>query len=296
MDAILGFGLRQYSGLEERLERGELVTFSPCPFPLPEGDDRAFLFDQRLKISKKNISFNPETNKAAGFQQQSPPHAEQLTRILVEFSRNARNWLAGLVPRYAGAWRADRASYRPEEEATRRLRLTARNDLLHIDAFPSRPTQGWRILRLYVNINLAEPRVWVTSDNFATLLATYGQTVGLPNMFSEGWAWRFGQGLFNIFQPGSGARTVYDRFMLRFHHFLKTYDSFQERAPKRFWHFAPGSAWLAFTDALSHAELRGRHALEHSFFIAPETLALPDQSPAALLQRACGMPVLPHAA
>jgi hypothetical protein len=84
--------------------------------------------------------------------------------------------------------------------------------------------------------------------------------------------------------------------MLRLHHFLKTNDHFQESAPKRFWSFAPGVAWLAFTDALSHADLRGRFALEHSFFVAPHSLALPDLAPAALLQRLHGKPVLPMAA
>ena len=45
-------------------------------------------------------------------------------------------------------------SYRPVEEATRKLRLKARNDLLHVDAFPTRPTNGWRILRCFVLIDL----------------------------------------------------------------------------------------------------------------------------------------------
>ena len=83
--------------------------------------------------------------------------------MLAWFSRTATDWLAGILPRYAQHWQLDRASYQPEEEATRRLRLTARNDLLHVDAFPSRPSQGRRILRLFVNVNLTEPRI---SDYF----------------------------------------------------------------------------------------------------------------------------------
>jgi hypothetical protein len=75
--------------------------------------------------------------------------------------------------------------------------------------------------------------------------------------------------------------------MLRLHDFLKRCDAFQERAPRRLWHFAPGSAWLVMTDGVSHAELRGRFALEHSYFVAPESLRLPQESPLALLERAC---------
>jgi hypothetical protein len=282
--------------LAERLERGELVTFAPCPIALPGGEERDFLLSQQLHSSRKNISFNPETEIVTGFAYHSDEQEDRLTAVMKTFSLDAQTWLHNLLPRYTRGLQPDRASFRPEEEATRKQRLTARNDLLHIDAFPSRPTQGSRILRLFVNIHPTEPRVWVTSDKFDKLLARYGSDVGLPNVFTEGWAWRFGQGLLNIFQPGGNQRSVYDRFMLRFHHFLKTNDHFQERAPKRFWHFGPNTAWLAFTDALSYADLRGRFALEHSFFVAPQALALPELAPAALLERACGAPVLPKAA
>jgi hypothetical protein len=282
--------------LVERLERGEVVCFSPCPFTLPDDNDRSFLLDQRLHAAKKNISFNPSDNTVAGFRHHSTQQAQRLAGVMAAFSRQASQWLPKTLPRYAAAMQPDRTSFRPEEEAIRKLRQTARNDLLHIDAFPSRPTQGRRILRLFVNINPAEPRVWATSDTFAKILRDHGKHVGLPNLFTEGWAARLGQGFLSLFQPGSEKRTLYDRFMLRLHHYLKTNDTYQEQAPKRFWHFPPNTAWLVFTDGLSHAELRGRYALEHSFFISPDVLALPDESPAALLARACGLPVLPRAA
>jgi hypothetical protein len=91
-------------------------------------------------------------------------------------------------------------------------------------------------------------------------------------------------------------RTEYDEFMLRLHHFLKTSDEFQECAARRLRHFKPFTAWLLFSDTISHAELRGQYALEHSFFVAPETLARPNESPPVLLERMCGISVLPQAA
>ena len=282
--------------LAQRLERGELLVFNPCPFDLPRGGDRDFLCRQELQSAKKNISFNPHDGSVSGFVTQSDDHADRLARILGDFSRNACGWLQSLLPGYTRGWRLDRASFRPEEEATRKLRLTARNDLLHIDAFPSRPSQGCRILRLYVNIHPSESRVWATSDTFGPILEKYADQIGLPHAFRQGWAWRIGQGLLSLFQPGSSERTVYDQFMLKLHHFLKTHEHFQDRAAKRIWHFAPDTAWLAFTDSLSHAELRGRFALEHSFFLAPHTLVAPEESPAALLERACGVRFQPRAA
>src|SRR5207247_10870389 len=99
-----------------------------------------------------------------------------------------------------------------------------------------------------------------------------------------------------LFRPGKPPRSPYDSFMLRFHNSLKANTEFQEKGSKRFWSFPPGSAWMVLTDVCTHAALRGRYALEHSYFIAPEVLALPEESPAALLQKACGAPVLLKAA
>jgi hypothetical protein len=288
---------RASAPLAEQLERGEVIHYPVCPFPLPVGDDRRFLLEQRLSSrAHKNISYDPHTGKAGGFLCHSPAQAGRLRDLLAEFSRTVTAWLAGVLPAYASAWQLDRVSFRPEEEATRRLRLTARNDLLHLDAFPSRPTNGYRILRVFANINRTEPRVWVTSDPFAKLLQRYGREVGLPGQAGPGWMYRLRSGVAGLFRPGRRRRSPYDEFMLRFHNFLKASEAFQEGCPKRFWHFLPGSAWLAMTDTASHAALRGRFALEHSYFIAPESLALPAESPPALLERACGIGVLSRAA
>jgi hypothetical protein len=285
------------ASLEERLERGDVIHFPVCPFPLSQGDERAFLLEQRLAgRAHKNISYDPSTGKTGGFLRRSPEQAERLRALLASFAETATSWLTRTLPRYARSWQRDRVSFRPEEEATRKLRLKARNDLLHVDAFPSRPTRGYRILRLFANVNLTEPRIWVTSDPFARLLDRYKDEVGLPSRQVLGWLQRVRQGFLGIFSPGQRRRTAYDSFMLRFHDFLKANDDFQERSSKRFWSFEPGCAWMVFTDTASHAALRGRFALEHSYFVAPEDLVLPAESPPALLERACGMPVLERAA
>jgi 3-deoxy-D-manno-oct-2-ulosonic acid (Kdo) hydroxylase len=285
------------SALEERLERGAIEYFPTCPFAAPQGDDLEFLLQQRLASrAHKNISFDPRTCKAAGFRRQSNAQAVRLREVLMSFSESATSWLAKTLPRYAAGWRQDRVSYRPAEEATRKLRLKARNDLLHVDAFPSRPTNGARILRLFVNINPTEPRIWATSLSFPRLLDRFGSAAGLPGHQGLGVARKLTHRMLGIFQPARRRRSPYDSFMLRFHDFLKANDDFQERGPKQYWKFPPGSAWLVFTDVASHAVLRGRFALEHSYFVSPATLALPQESPPALLERACGLPVLHRAA
>jgi hypothetical protein len=280
-----------------RLERGEVAYYETCPFPQPRGDDLAFLLEQRLAgRAHKNISYDPHTGRAGGYLRHSAEQAERLRHLLAAFARDVTAWVAAALPRYAAAWRPDRVSYRPVEEATRKARLKARNDLLHVDAFPTRPTNGWRILRCFVNVNPSEPRVWVTSDPFARLLERYGAAAGLPGAQGIDWVRRVQDGVLRLVRPGRPARSPYDAFMLRLHNYLKANEEFQERGPKRFWKFPPGSAWLAITDTCSHAVLRGRFALEHSYFLAPRSLALPGESPAALLARTCGRAVLDPAA
>jgi hypothetical protein len=287
--------------VEHRLERGELLYFPICPFPLPQGDDLRFLLDQRLAtgflhLRHKNISFDPATGRVSGYRRRSNEQGQRLRGLLAGFSGVATAWLARLLPHYPPGWRLDRATLRTEEEATRPLRLTARNDLLHLDAFPTRPTQGWRILRLFANIDPTDPRVWVTSETIDTLLPRYGVLAGLPTSGAVGWGESLRAQLLRFLQPGREPRSAYDAFMLRLHDHLKLSDVFQEKAPRRFWSFPPGSAWLVMTDALSHAELRGRFALEHSYFVSPQMLLLPGESPAALLERASGTEVLGRAA
>src|SRR5262245_50689501 len=131
--------------VEHRLERGELFFFPSCPFPLPQGDDLRFLLEQRLARGflhwhHKNISYDPHSGRVSGYRRQSAEQPERLRGLLAGFSGVATAWLARLLPHYTRRWRLDRATLRTEEEATRRLRLTARNDLLHLDAFPTRPT------------------------------------------------------------------------------------------------------------------------------------------------------------
>ncbi len=281
------------SDIAQRLERGGVIYYPVCPFSAPQGDDLTFLLGQRLAgRAHKNISYDPRRNTVGGFLRGSAEEAERLRDLLATFARGVTAWLAATLPRYAAAWRPDLVSYRPVEEATRQLRLKARNDLLHVDAFPTRPTNGWRILRCFVNVNPSEPRVWVTSDPFARLLERYGAAAGLPGRAGGDWARRLHDGVLRLFRPGRPTRSAYDAFMLRLHDYLKASEEFQERGPKQFWKFPPGSAWLAITDTCSHAVLRGRFALEHSYFVAPHSLALPDESPAALFARMCGRPVI----
>jgi hypothetical protein len=272
----------------ERLESGDIVLFPQCPFPIPQGEDADFLRSLHLRSRHKSIVWEPNSGRRGGFPRQ-PQAAERLQRLLDQFGQEAAAWLAHLLPDYCRNWQPERICFHPEEEATRALRLSARNDLIHLDTFPRRPSQGWRLLRLFVNLNPSDPRVWVTSDPFPILLEKYGPVVGLPRHGENSLPQRLRHRLLRLFQPHRSPASVYDRFMRRLHHYLKQNEEFQERCRKRLWYFPPGAVWLAFTDYVSHAVLRGQYALERTFFVAPDVLRHPEQAPVALLQRVSGV-------
>lgn len=270
--------------LEARLERDEIVFLPAAPFVLPYGEDLAFLLRQTVAgPTHKHITYDPHRGELTGFAHTEDEQPARLHGLLAAFSTAVTRWLHEAAPRYRGGIEPDRVSFRPEEEATRPLRPNARNDLLHIDAFPTRPARGRRLLRLFANLNPSEPRVWATSDPLPRLLERLADQV---QRVRGAWLDRLGDGLLDLLRPRSFRPTASDRLLRRLHDYLKANSDFQARSPRRLWRFPPGSVWLAMTDGCCYAELRGRFALEHSFFIAPAVLVHPDQAPAVLLARA----------
>lgn len=278
----------QTETLAQRLERGELIHFPECPFAFLDDEDQEFLLQQKLRGSlHKNISFDVDRERLTGHQRVHAAQEKRLAGLLARFSERTELWLAEALPRYAANWRRERVSLSPTEEVTRCLRQKARNDLLHIDAFPTRPTKGRRILRFFVNVNPTDARIWLTAECFPKLLARFGKQVGLPTDLRPGWWTKLRRRVLGAFEPKLRQTTPYDEFMHRLHDFLKLNDEFQEKSAKHLRSFAPGSAWLFFTDYLSYANLRGRSLLDQTFLVAPETLALPGESPLELLRHAC---------
>jgi len=73
--------------------------------------------------------------------------------LISRFSASATSLVNSLFPDYAVYLRAAPASLRPIEVSTRRQSWRADDRRLHVDAFPSRPNRGERILRVFANIN-----------------------------------------------------------------------------------------------------------------------------------------------
>jgi hypothetical protein len=276
-----------------RLEEGNILFFEKTPFQLPQ-DEVQFLLGQKQSEAgyHKNIAYRPLSDRLTGYARRRGAHKERLHAIMRQYSQTVIGFTGQLVSPYAGLWAVDFASFRSQQEAGRQIRLRARNDLLHVDSFPTRPSNGNRILRVFTNINPTEPRVWVTSETFDKLVARFVGTGAMP--LPRGIAWGPKRILTELARAAglhSLARSPYDDWMLRFHHFLKASQEFQEMCARTQWEFPPQSTWLAFTDMVSHAVLSGQFALEQTFIISRSALVLPEMAPVTVLERIAGCPL-----
>src|SRR5579864_4028307 len=276
-----------------QLERGNILCFPRTHFPLSD-DERDVLRATSLTGGSlhKNIAYRPAADKVTGFDKSSAQDSEKLRDVLRAYSQRALGLLRKLLPRYMEGCRVDFASFRPQEEEGRDLPTKKRNDLLHVDAFPTRPTKGDLILRVFTNINKTKPRVWLTSDPFQPLARRYAMDAGLPQ-FAERPAGPWLNKLLHAAGLPVADRSAYDRFMLSFHDYLKFNQQYQRDCAKYRFEFPPGSTWMVFTDIVPHAVLSGQHALEQTVIVRRESLAAPQHAPIEILEALCGRPLAP---
>lgn len=264
------------------LERGAVLVFPRLGFDLAH-DEIRFLNPAVSNGKAKNISFDPATGRLQGTSLRGAD-AAALAAMIERFGASATRLVGELLP-YRGVERA-RTSFRPVEVEGRRQSKIHDDRLLHIDAFPSRPMRrGRRILRLFCNV--APPdygrggeRHWHVGPPFEDFARAF---LGRARTHMPGKAW-----LWNALGITHGRRSAYDEMMLSLHDAAKRDTEFQASAPYRDMHFAPGSAWLAYTDQVLHAALGGAFALEQTFHVDLDQMAEPERSPLRVLERLSG--------
>jgi hypothetical protein len=266
-------------GAVEALERGRILYFPNlafCPVPACSELLAAGIADRKTK----NISYDPVTGQVKGTTA-ADHHAPLLQQMMAGYSETALRFVIDLFPGYAGGIKPGRASYRPIEIAGREYSRLKDDKLVHVDAFPSTPTRGRRILRLFCNINPAgKPRLWHIGAPFATLAERF-----LPRLNPAPAPVAY---LLAALGVTRGRRSRYDQLMLALHNRAKRDAAFQAGAVVEKFAFPAGSSWLCFTDQVAHAALAGQYALEHTFYVDVGAMADPDRSPLRVLERMTG--------
>jgi hypothetical protein len=280
-----------------QLEAGDILYFQQTPVPLTS-DNIGFLLGQQQADSSlhKNIAYKPALDKLSGFDANTadPAAVERLHQIMRGYSTAVVEFLTRFLAPYQQHWKLDYASFRPQEEQNRDLPLRRRNDLLHTDAFPTRPTYGARILRFFNNINPSRTRDWIVSDPFGPTVRQFAPRDIAPRPGSP--LSRLGKSTARAIGLGAAIpslkRSPYDDFMMRFHNFLKENPRFQSDCPKYPFQFPPGSSWMVFTDTVPHAVLAGQYALEQTFLVRHEAMVRPEISPLKVLEDMAHAPLV----
>ena len=275
------------------LERGDILFFPRTPFAFSDAE-RDVLRSSELSSSRhhKNIAYRPASDKVTGFDSGAIKDPERLRLVMRAYSQSAIEFLRAFLPRYMNKCRLDFASFRPLEEEGRDLPTKKRNDLLHVDSFPTRPTGGDLILRFFTNINATKPRVWLTSDPMSAIAPQYAEDAGLAQI-ARGANGSLAARLFRAVGLPASKRSPYDRFMLGFHDYLKFNEDYQRNSTKYRFEFPPDSTWMVFTDIVPHAVLSGQYALEQTVIVRRDSLLRREHAPIAILEAVCHSPLAP---
>lgn|SRR3990167_1082183 len=254
------------------LESGHVLFLPNYTFSIKK-EEKKLLSESILAKNTKNISFNYNNKKVSGMAQ-----AQEIKTMLSNFMSNyalySNDLIAKLLPEYKDKLIWGRTSFRPAEINGRVSSKRKDDARVHVDAFPSSPVNGKRILRVFCNINpYYEARVWETGEPFPDLMQKFSYKLPKYNSIIAS--------LLNLVGGTKTKRSAYDHYMLKLHDTMKLDEVYQENLYKTKVQFPSNSTWVVFTDQVSHAALSGQFLLEQTFYLAVEDMRNPESSPLA---------------
>ncbi|MDQ6882564.1 MAG: Kdo hydroxylase family protein [Pseudomonadota bacterium] len=260
------------------LEDGKVLYFPRLAFALETGE-RDLISPSVRDPKSRNISLDAH-GRLKGARGDAATQAA-LASMLGRFRRSAQTLIESIAPRYAGALRLAPTSYRPEQVSTRAQSWRADDRRLHVDAFPSRPNRGERILRVFANVNPAgEPRVWQVGEPFEAIARAF-----LPRARPYS-AWQ--AEALRALRVTKSLRSEYDHLMLQLHDAMKQDSLYQRAAPGVRMAFPAGTAWVCFSDQTPHAVTSGQYMLEQTLHLPVAQQYDRATSPLEVLTRLAG--------
>lgn len=257
------------------LEQGKVLYFPNLAFTLSDAKQE-LLTPDILDTAVRNISLDTD-NQLKGALGNEQTHA-LLSTMLQRYRSKSEQLIYSLLPKYQGALGYAPTSYRPKRVEARKQSWRADDRRMHVDAFPSRPNRGERILRVFSNINPdGVPRVWRVGEPFEDMVKTM-----LPRV-KPYVAWQ-AKALHKLGITKS-LRSEYDHLMLQLNDNMKADMQYQQEAKQVRMPFPPGSVWVCFSDHTLHGVESGKYMLEQTFHIAPERQYNPNISPLAHLTK-----------
>ncbi|MDR0219076.1 MAG: Kdo hydroxylase family protein [Enterobacteriaceae bacterium] len=266
------------------LELGKVLYLPKLSFSLmPE--EQQLLREDTVKAGRKNISYRPGGNTITGVALQAN---EQFVHVMMQrYYQSCQQLIENLLPIYAPVLHTPVNSLRVHPVTAWKADNSWRKDdsRLHVDAFPSRPIQGQRILRIFTNINpTGEPRVWRVGDKFPLIADQF-----LPATRSYS---RLNSWLQHKLGITKSRRTHYDHLMLGLHDAMKANQSYQQQGAQLEVQFPAGSSWICYSDQTPHAAMSGQFMLEQTYLLPISEMASPENSPLKVLESKLGKHLL----
>ena len=264
------------------VEAGKVLYFPRLGFAV-QPEEQALLREDTLAPKSRNVSLGADgvLKGAAG----SAQDQQALAAMVGRFRQQALQLVDDLLPEYKGQLRVAPTSFRPKQVETRAQSVRADDQRMHVDAFPSRPSYGERLLRVFTNLNPhGVPRVWRVGEDFETVARQF-----LP----QAKPYRLWQAkLLNAVHATKSLRSEYDHLMLQLHDLMKFDEQYQKNGTQVTVPFPPGSVWVCFSDQATHAVMSGQFMMEQTLYLPPGKEVDPQASPLAILTRLVGRPLV----
>lgn len=256
------------------LESGKIVYLPEMRFQLEAQETEFFDDASPWRLSAKSVKYSPQQKKVWGVTDEQ--NSSALAGMLDRYSRLTSSLLANLFPQYQ--LKVGNTSFRPAKIEGRQQSKRQDDTRLHVDAFPSRPTQGDRIMRVFNNSHPGDcPRVWHVGEAFPDVAKRFLPVIPKP---IPGLA-----PIMQLLRITKSRRTAYDHYMLQIHDRMKLSDEYQATVKKDTMGFPPGATWIAYADQVSHAAISGQYLFEQTFTVPIRCMAHPDQSPMRVIER-----------
>jgi hypothetical protein len=260
------------------LEEGNVLLFPQLGFSVSETE--AALFSRTTVTKGKNLSLDMTTATLRGSAVTEAVGGPVLA-MMQRFVKYSEELTLNLLPHYRPGLALGRTSFRPVSIAGRATSWRKDDTRLHIDSFPSSPTQGKRILRLFSNVDPeGRSRSWRLGEPFENIANRYLQSLSAP-------AWGSSRVL-RLLRITKSRRSAYDHFMLQLHDRMKADLEYQSGPHQSAYDFPAGSTWMAFTDQVAHAAMTGQHLLEQTFYLPVRSMMDESKSPLRILERLSG--------
>jgi hypothetical protein len=268
-------GNAQQQACLSHLEHGGILFLPHLGFNMSP-DEMRFLSPDWSDGKSKNIYLAGSERKIKGAKG-NVGELTAMSALIERYSQNATALISHLLPSYMPHAKPANTSLRCVEAAGRKSSWRKDDRRLHADAFPSKPTHGERILRIFTNVNPHnKPRVWSVGEPFADMAAKFLPKLPKYNASQAKWL--------KLLGITKTLRGEYDYIMLHLHDLTKADADYQANAPQMRFEFPANSTWVVYSDLVLHAVLSGQHMMEQTFHLPQENLSFPDACPKNIIE------------